>query len=80
MVQSEMVRAIIIMKKNLVNSVFRRNASRAEPLSLRPISTVQLIPMQKPCEKSRTRVGSCKSYLQLACDCLSVPHEECRGF
>ena len=45
---------------------------------LRPIYTVQLCRMQHAYDKSTTRIVSCKSNLQLACDCR-VRHEECRG-
>ena len=45
---------------------------------LRPIYTVQLCRMRYAYDKSRTRVVSCKSNLQHACDCC-VRHEECRG-
>ena len=44
---------------------------------LRPIYTVQLCRMRYAYDKSRTRVVSCKSNLQHACDCC-VRHEECR--
>ena len=46
--------------------------------SLRPIYTVQLCRMRCAHDRSTTRVVSCKSNLQLACDCR-VRHEECRG-
>ena len=45
---------------------------------LRPIYTAQLCRMRYAYDKSRTRVVSCKSSLQLAYDCR-VRHEECRG-
>ena len=45
---------------------------------LRPIYTVQLCRMRYAYDKSTTRIVSCKSNLQLACDCR-VRHEECRG-
>ena len=45
---------------------------------LRPIYTVQLCRMRCAYDKSTTRIVSCKSNLQLACDCR-VRHEECRG-
>ena len=45
---------------------------------LRPIYTVQLCRMRCAHDRSTTRVVSCKSNLQLACDCR-VRHEECRG-
>ena len=51
-------------------------------LVLRPIYTVQLCLMQYAYDKSTcvctTQVASCKSSLQLACDC-HVRHEECGG-
>ena len=46
--------------------------------ALRPIYTVQLCRMRYAYDKSTTRIVSCKSNLQLACDCR-VRHEECRG-
>ena len=45
---------------------------------LRPIYTVQLCRMRYAYDKSTTGIVSCKSNLQLACDCR-VRHEECRG-
>ena len=39
---------------------------------------VQLCRMQYAYGKSKIRVVSCKSNLQLACDCR-LRHEECRG-
>ena len=45
---------------------------------LRLIYTVQLCRMRYAYDKSTTRVVSCKSNLQLACDCR-VRHGECRG-
>ena len=47
-------------------------------LLLRPIYTVQLCRMRYAYDKSTTRIVSCKSNLQLACDCR-VRHKECRG-
>ena len=47
-------------------------------LLLRPIYTVQLRRMRYAYDKSTTRIVSCKSNLQLACDCR-VRHEECCG-
>ena len=46
--------------------------------ALRPIYAVQLCRMRCTHDRSTTRVVSCKSNLQLACDCR-VRHEECRG-
>ena len=46
--------------------------------TLRPIYTVQLCRMRYAYDKSTTRIVSCKSNLQLACD-YRVRHEECRG-
>ena len=45
---------------------------------LRPIYTVQLCRMRYAYDKSTTRIVSCKSNLQLPCDCR-VRHEECLG-
>ena len=45
---------------------------------LRPIYAEQLCRMRYAYEESRTRVVSCKSNLQVACDCR-VWHENCRG-
>ena len=39
---------------------------------------VQLCRMRYACDKSTTRIVSCKSNLQLARDCR-VRHEKCRG-
>ena len=46
-------------------------------LNLRPIYTVQLYRMRYAYDKSTTRIVSCKSNLQLACDCR-VRHEKYR--
>ena len=46
--------------------------------ALRPIYTVQLCRIRYAYDKSTTQIVSCKSILQLACDCR-VRHEECRG-
>ena len=48
-------------------------------LFLRPIYTVQLCRIRNGYDKSRTRVVSCKSNLQLACDCRVRHEEECLG-
>ena len=45
---------------------------------LRPIYTVQLCRTRYAYDKSTTRIVSCKSNLQLACDCR-VRQKECRG-
>ena len=44
---------------------------------LRPIYTVQLCRIRSACDKSTTQIVSCKSNLQLACDCR-VRHKKCR--
>ena len=44
----------------------------------RPIYTVQLCRMRYAYDKSTTQIVSCKSNLQLACDCR-VRHEKCCG-
>ena len=46
--------------------------------ALRPIYTVQLCHMRYAYDKCTTRIVSCKSNLQLACDCR-VRHVECHG-
>ena len=43
---------------------------------LRPIYTVQLCRMRSAYDKSTTQIVSCKSNLQLACDCR-VRHKKC---
>ena len=45
---------------------------------LRPIYTVQLCRMRYAFDKSTTRIVSCKSNLQHACDCR-LRYEKCRG-
>ena len=57
---------------------FRHAGFSQNYVVLRPIFTVQLCRMRCAHDRSTTRVVSCKSNLQLACDCR-VPHEECRG-
>ena len=47
-------------------------------MALRPIYAVQLCSMRYAYDKSTTRIVSCKSDLQLVCDCR-VRHKECRG-
>ena len=56
----------------------RGEETRQEQTRGGPIHMVQLCLMRYAYDKSRTRVVSCKSNLQLACDC-HVRHKECRG-
>ena len=56
---------------------FYENSAKDNMFVLRPIYTVQLCRMRYAYDQSTTRVVSCKSNLQLACDCR-VRHEKCR--